>query len=292
MLISSRRLGLSRLIERWLASKNMRRKVFRSLSRQGYHVHREFGDHSFIYDPSEAIGKMLDDYGDVNRAETVDIIRRGLAAAGRDSGGVYLELGANIGTQAIYAGLAFDFDRLMAVEPDPDTFKVLDMNVRINGLSERTQVFDVAVSDAAGTAQLQRSRRNTGVSTLRTHALDEINARPGGPDTLDSVDVRLVRGDDLIAENGVAPQDIAMLWIDVEGFEPQALAGMPQILSHKPPMFIEYTPAWLTGDERALIENALFDTYATVSVHQEGGRQIDRDGFRALEKQFDLFALP
>ena len=167
MLISSRRLGLSRLIERWLASKNMRRKVFRSLSRQGYHVHREFGDHSFIYDPSEAIGKMLDDYGDVNRAETVDIIRRGLAAAGRDSGGVYLELGANIGTQAIYAGLAFEFDRLMAVEPDPDTFKVLDMNVRINGLSERTQVFDVAVSDAAGTAQLQRSRRNTGVSTLR-----------------------------------------------------------------------------------------------------------------------------
>ncbi len=81
-----------------------------------------------------------------------------------------------------------DFDRLMAVEPNPGSFKLLNMNVRINGLSERTQVFDVAVSDAAGTAQLQRSRRNTGVSTLRSHALDEINATPGGPDTRDAVD--------------------------------------------------------------------------------------------------------
>lgn len=102
----------------------------------------------------------------------------------------------------------------------------------------------------------------------------------------------VVRTDDLIAGNGVAPEDIAMVWIDIESYEARALAGMPRILAHRPPIFMEYTPSWLTGNERALIENTLFGSYATVSVHRQGDRRIDREGFRALEQQADLLVLP
>lgn len=290
MALNTKSLGLREVVQRWLMSKNMRRKVFRALSAEGLHVWRDFGDHSLVYDPSEAMGKMLDDYGHLNRDQTRAVIAEALVATGRE-GGVYLELGANIGTQTVYAMLDFGFERLVAVEPDPETFRVLSSNLRINDPGGRFTAVQVAVSDAPGTASLQRSRRNTGVSTLRTHALDEVNARPGGPDTLDSVEVRVVRTDDLLDEMGIAPEDVAFLWMDIEGFEPQALAGMPRLLAARPPLFMEYTPAWLSQEQKDTVEDALFAHYGSIRSHRDA-RPLDRAAFRALDQQEDLFALP
>lgn len=269
--------GMRGMLTRALQGRRLRRRTFDAVSAMGYGLYRDFGDHRLVFDPAETIGKHLVRYHEFERGKITEIALR--VAQMHGAGGVFLELGANIGTQFVYAGLAHAFDRMLAVEPDPANLGYLRANIALNGMGARAEVAPVAVSDGPGTATLRRNARNSGAATLR----DE-----GG--TGETVDVPMLTTDALLVERGIAPADLALIWMDVEGLEARVLAGMTATLAAAPPLFMEYTPDWNDADQKAAIEELLFGTYAKIEAHGPEKIAIDRAGFRALTTQVDLFA--
>ena len=61
-------------------------------------------------------------------------------------GAVVIDLGANIGVFSIYAATTASKVRLYAYEPMPDFFKLMQENVRLNGLDNTVKCFNLAVA--------------------------------------------------------------------------------------------------------------------------------------------------
>lgn len=278
-----------------LASTRGRNFLLRSLANDGKFVFAECGDHSLIFDPSEFIGRQIYDSGGWQRAQTdavIKTVRSERSEAGQASVGVFFELGANIGTQTIYAALSGAFERLIAVEPDPRNHALLCANLRVNGLDNCTEAIACAVSDVEGTADLRRNALNSGTSTLRETRLEGHEASRDFLNIDYSVEVAIQRADDILGARGVAPEDVALVWIDVEGHELRALKGMPELLKARVPVQIEYSPHWFSDEERGELVDLVHSTYGRVLLSQDGFRSISASELRATASQIDLLLLP
>jgi hypothetical protein len=65
--------------------------------------------------------------------------------------------------------------------------------------------------------------------------------------------VPIARMDEALRGVGVEPAQVGVVWIDVEGYEPQAIAGLGRFLDHKVPLVIEYSPTrYSPADQSAL----------------------------------------
>lgn len=146
--------------------------------------------------------------------------------------GVFVDVGANIGTMTIYALLSKLFSRAVAIEPDQHNRSILHRNLAINNYVDLVATVSAAASNSAGDLPFYRDAKNLGA-----HSLVPGFARSQLPATT----VRAERLDDLIASVGVPAQNIGMVKIDVEGHEASVLEGMPQILANAPPLLIEAT---------------------------------------------------
>jgi FkbM family methyltransferase len=132
-----------------------------------------------------------------------------------------VDVGANIGYYTLLA--AKRVARVIAIEPDGDCFEILKMNVEKNNLKNV-----VLIKTAAGSRKEKRGlikdRNNMG------------NSHIGG----ENGDVVLVDSLDNILIN---EQQIGLLKIDVQGWEPQVILGAKKILKRdRPEMFLEYSP--------------------------------------------------
>ena len=127
-------------------------------------------------------------------------------AALRD-GGLFVDVGANVGTYTIWA--AELGAEVIAIEPAADTFALLEENVALNGYS--VTAVCAAAGDHCGTARF-------------TSGLDSGNSlAPDGP-----VVIELVTIDALIGDRRVAGMKI-----DVEGFEIDVLRGAARALADR-----------------------------------------------------------
>lgn len=134
-------------------------------------------------------------------------------------GGLAFDIGAHAGDRiAAFRGLGA---RVVAAEPQPALARLLRWRFGADtGVTLRTE----AVGDARGVAQLSVNTANQSVSTLSARFLAAANGAPGWEgqvwDRRIEVEVRTL--DDLIADHGVPD----FIKIDVEGFEPEVLAGL------------------------------------------------------------------
>lgn len=122
---------------------------------------------------------------------------------------LFVDIGANVGTYTVLAGKVVGA-RVAAFEPHPATADWLESNIRHNAIEGRTTVHRVALSDHEGTGAL-------------TDGLDTMN-RVVAPGEGREVPLRTL--DAMLA--GESP---AMLKIDVEGHEPEVLAGAAATLA-------------------------------------------------------------
>jgi FkbM family methyltransferase len=145
-------------------------------------------------------------------------------------GDTYLDVGANIGYQSLFARkLVGPAGTVVSVEPHPDLFPILAGHFGINRISG-TKLFNCALGDEAGEAMLSQPGNQTGQSTLL--ASDE----PGK-----SVPVQVRTGDELFAD--IAFTGRTIMKIDVEGFELQVLRGLKRTLSERIDFaYVEVTP--------------------------------------------------
>ncbi|HEY8367890.1 MAG TPA: FkbM family methyltransferase [Thermodesulfobacteriota bacterium] len=188
------------------------------------------GDMTFLL-MDDPIGRSLDLYGEWAEAE-IDLLVRLL-----DPGDVALDVGANIGTHTLaFARRVGTGGRVLAFEPQPHVFALLEANVAANRL-EQVRCLHAGVSDAAGEMLVPDlppgERFNSGAVALRPV---ETAAEPGG------VRVPVVTLDEQVGDR------CALVKLDVEGMEPRVLAGARRVLSTlRPALYVECNtlePAW------------------------------------------------
>ena len=81
------------------------------------------------------------------------------------SGGIFVDVGANIGTTTIQALDRFGAERVVAIEPSPRCLPYLYSNLAANKLSDRCTVMEVAMSDTPGEVAFRAGENNSGAGT-------------------------------------------------------------------------------------------------------------------------------
>jgi FkbM family methyltransferase len=219
-------------------NKRIRRAMLHKLF-DGYLPHdriclAQFTDHAFFVSPrDQTIGFELLSGKPWQRDE----LERAIAILEKDMafkpGGAFVDIGANIGTQTVYAMLTGKFTRAWAVEAAQENFELLQRNVTLNGLDARVQTIHAAAGAATGEVVLRLNAKNAG-----GHSVSERHLRyPEGAER-----VRCETVDVLAAEAGIDWGRVSVVWIDVEGAEAGAIAGMPAALCASVPIVFEYTP--------------------------------------------------
>lgn len=151
------------------------------------------------------------------------IVKELLRAKGR-----YFDIGTNMGALCARIAKAADCEAL-AVEPDLETAQRAAATFALNKLN-KVVLFHAAVGDHDGTANFFSAPGRSEASSLsNTIAGDEAV----------STAVRLLTLDTLATYQEGRP--VSFVKIDVEGFEPAALAGAKSLLvSHRPSVMFEY----------------------------------------------------
>tara|TARA_B110000908_G_C10249725_1_gene451139 strand:- start:359 stop:1144 length:786 start_codon:yes stop_codon:yes gene_type:complete len=121
-----------------------------------------------------------------------------LIAEHLDPGGLFLDIGSNIGIYSFYIAAHRKDAQIIAFEPTPRVFAKLSFNLQINGLTDRVSALNLALSDKKGEMQF-----NTALESLVL----------GEPDTVVPTDTLL----NVLTEQGVS--SVSALKIDVEGAE-------------------------------------------------------------------------
>lgn len=143
------------------------------------------------------------------------------------SGSLAIDAGAFLGTHSVYFVRICGVSRVIAYEPDPETFDTLQENVHLNGVQDRVVCFNKALGAKPGFAALVRQGpSNTGSNRVQ-YGLEKGATR-----------VEVVKLDEeLMAAEGNCVQ---LIKIDVEGFEIQVVKGARQLIRrHHPLLCIE-----------------------------------------------------
>jgi len=174
----------------------------------------QFGDQTFTIvhqDPDDHIFKILKSSGRFYESEMLEALRRVL-----EPGDIVVDVGANIGNHTVFfAGVCGC--QVIAFEPHPLAFALLNENIRINSLQPLVVANMIGVGQATGSATFEpmASAHNLGGSTLRI----------GGQG------IKVAPLDDLLAGKSVR-----LLKIDVEGMELSVLKGAKRMLRKARPM--------------------------------------------------------
>jgi FkbM family methyltransferase len=139
------------------------------------------------------------------------------------AGGVFVDIGSNVGNHSLYVGTYLHPRQIVVFEPNPPAIAILKLNLAMNGLQGIVDLtyLGTGLADVPSRAQIRVPDGNLGGTWL-------------APSQDDGALV-LIRGDDALAKRRVD-----FLKIDVEGMEMQVLAGLREtIAAWRPPVFIE-----------------------------------------------------
>jgi FkbM family methyltransferase len=271
----------TRLTERlWavlFASANNRRTALRRLF--NHHMAPNvlafitFDDHALFVDPrDQMIAFRLLSGHSWQRAEFEAAVTATEAVGALQPGKWFIDCGANIGTQTIYAMRSGKFCGAVAIEPEPHNLDLLRRNLAINGLSERVHVVAAAASRQSGSATLVRDQHNFGAHSIEPNWSNT----PGSTLTVETRSI-----DSIMASFNIAPEDVGLVWIDVEGHEMEALQGMQRLRSAKVPIVSEVSLNSQGPVEADALRTLLLQDYTSAqhlhSLGAQSSRQINTE---------------
>ncbi|MGH9541361.1 MAG: FkbM family methyltransferase [Terriglobales bacterium] len=166
----------------------------------------------------------------------VSFLKRGGWLAERP---IVADVGANLGMISIAMLLRGHFREAVAFEPFPETMQRLLGNIERNGLQDRVRAWPLAMSSQRGSATLSLSPDNSG-----DHRIEESSPKAGEfhEERRRRVAVETASFDEWMAETGYDPRRIGLIWLDVQGYEGQFLAGARRSLEARIPVVTEIWP--------------------------------------------------
>ncbi|MBP6217155.1 MAG: FkbM family methyltransferase [Oligoflexales bacterium] len=148
-------------------------------------------------------------------------------------GGIFLDIGANIGTQTIYALNSGFFKKAYCFEPVASNIDLLQINLFANRFLDKAVVVSSALSDFDGESEITLSTSNCGDHRIvRTGQLDDRLTQKILCKTLDRY----------LSEQDLPADAISLVWMDTQGHEAQILAGASNLLKSGTPFVIEFWP--------------------------------------------------
>ncbi|MGH6816768.1 MAG: FkbM family methyltransferase [Hyphomicrobiaceae bacterium] len=212
----------------------------------------EFDDHRLFVDPRDDKIAFRLLRGRPWQRDILDTAVAVLQTAGAlRSGRWFVDVGANIGTQTIYALKSGAFAHALAVEAEAGNFRLLQRNVAANALERHVRPVNAAASHSRRDVVLTLNRKNFGGHSLEP---DRIK-RPSSTAT-----VRALPLDDILVAEDIAVSDMGLVWIDVEGHETAVLQGMQRLRAAAVPIVFEHTGIG-SSDRPAAIRELLAPSY-------------------------------
>jgi FkbM family methyltransferase len=151
-------------------------------------------------------------------------------------GSVFVDVGANLGYfSLIAASLVGDTGKVVAFEPDPVNFELLNASIDLNHFGARIQSVEAGLSDQACEGRLYLSEDNMGDHQIYA-----------GEGDRESLPIALLNGTAFLAP---LVSQVDLLKVDTQGSEFQVMAGlMPLLKNQQKPLriIIELTPFSLT----------------------------------------------
>jgi len=202
----------------------------------------------------------------------------------------FIDVGANIGTTTVMALRRHAFQSAVALEPSPENFRLLQMNLLANELEDRVTVLPLAASDREAVVRLDVAPRRMNKGSHRIVSLDAGEV-PG------TIAVPAVTLDGLVTRGVIEPAKTGLLWMDVQGHEAKVLLGAASLMNHGVPLALTIWPdkkqarrgirRWrVDGDDRATVLDRLTSSYTDVFVLR---RVVTRHPVEALPSLVDSF---
>jgi len=134
-------------------------------------------------------------------------------------GGIFYDVGANVGFYSLLASILIGPGKVYAFEPLPANVRYIKKHLELNEI-QNVEVLEVAISDERGTLSFQDEE---------TRGMGRLQA--GG-----NLCVRTVTLDSLLQEQRIAPPDCIKM--DIEGEESRALMGAKECFQRCKPKLI------------------------------------------------------
>ena len=128
-------------------------------------------------------------------------------------GDLFVDVGANIGSYSILAGGVGA--HVLAFEPIPQSFKVLEQNILLNGLQDKVEAYNIGIGSSSGELRFSADQ-------------DTVNHVLAEGERVNSA----VKVDVLPLDNVLHEKSPVLLKIDVEGYESEVLTGAAMVLAH------------------------------------------------------------
>jgi FkbM family methyltransferase len=228
-----------------------------------FYVHKEGDNH---------VSKTLREQGIWEAYETQ------LFTACLQDGAKVLDVGANIGYYSVLASLFLgDTGQVLAYEPNPENFTVLEKNIAINNCVN-VQAFQLALSNIDEEGFLYLSADNFGDHQIYDNNQDRNKQQ-----------ISLVNGD-IHAKHFLHKVDL--IKIDTQGAEWQVLQGINQLIKNSLPqlqMIIEFSPnsLRLAGSEPNELLQYIFDLKLPIAMIDHIGHQLIPTSFDEMKAWSD-----
>ena len=194
--------------------------------RPAFRVHAAGSRLAFFVHHRDAIGRHIARYG-THEPLVTRWLSDFLGVARRS---IVVDIGANLGWHALHAARHRNVEAVVAFEPDLFNAWLLERNLAQNRI-DNVIVDCRAVGAAPGVARLYRYKSSN--AGRHSFAADH---------GYGSRQVPITDLDGALAALGFGDRPIAVIKIDVEGYEPAVIAGARQALDRTDAVILEYSP--------------------------------------------------
>lgn len=217
------------------------------LRQHGVGVVAQTAQGTFVVDPRDfGVGRALLERG----AYDQDVIAQLLQQVTAQS--TVVVVGAHVG--ALVVPIASEVAQVIAMEPNPATYALLSMNLRLNALSN-VQALPWAAADEPGHVVISHNTQNTGGS-----AVQKADAAAQGV-------VECVRLDDVVDVPAVD-----LMVVDAEGYEVNVFRGAQHTLALTGCVYTEFSPRALARAGHTVDDffAAIPQKFQTLTHHSRG----------------------
>jgi len=158
-------------------------------------------------------------------------------------GDLAADIGANLGyfttvmAARVSEGGGNGKGKVFAFEPDPGNLRLLRTNVAINALEDAVEIFPVALGEKSARIYLTNLDDPNAGGRMTLESESEIDGHFGKE--FSRRPVESMAWD----ERFIDPPKLALIKIDVEGYEPRVFRGMEKTLrAHRPVILMEFSP--------------------------------------------------
>ena len=152
------------------------------------------------------------------------------------NGGLVVDIGANVGYYAVELGkILGEKGRLIALEPIPESFEQLEVNVQLNSIQDKVSCYQIAISNLHGSLTLYKPEISG------SSACSARNLHP--TESSSKLEVPVTTLDTLLKSLNI--QNCELIKVDVEGAELMVIQGaLDSVKRFKPVIFAELLRKW------------------------------------------------